>query len=639
MEQFKQLKWSWHKYEEEKEVLPRKFSFETIADNDALNRHLNEIHLSVVKPKPKYSIFKSTEEILGNSITSKAGESCFELKDPRKINQRRLNCSSDLIKCYSYKSEIDRASQMYILNFLEHKLAHNPKLLKENHFRRQKPVTKIHNQLEDKWKAEAVYFNKCAEIYYYRHIGELGSLVAVDLSNQFISHWNLIRNVLKNNNYQTITMITRALSNETQTNLNHIRDINASIHQDAYMIQPNTYFAELEKYSAENFSHLLRHDDIASSHLFEEEEFDVMISMDVLKKIFTPGNKCIIPFENEKVTKFPYNTLPLHIVPCCEALEKILETLLISNIEWYNVCMHQNSFSNGTSVEESLNSFRPITINSYMEKLYSEFKAKFGHNEEVSLWELGDNRQKFTLCINKKVYFLRENVKTIISVKIEYQTNFGAEQMTKEELLNEWIQLKLMHNRVLLRYRIDARSMKILSVQELRFEEIEKEINDLYNCNPNEYLETLFSVIRCIRNLPRGEYLIEANNDGDFSKFMIFKEMEIGSAHPELAQEMSVSLECTRSWTPIDSKTPTFIHLNEIMSPCCFSYKTSDKGSYVLKTKKKVSQQHPKLKKMVAHSSSKRKELKKKAKNGKAKLISEQLRKSLRLESRCSTKK
>ncbi|KAG5681278.1 hypothetical protein PVAND_010729 [Polypedilum vanderplanki] len=583
MEEFKQLKWSWYKYEEEKKIPPRDFSFSTINDADALNRNLNEIHMSVLKKQDEYRLFKTPEKIAPNLFGKTIDDKIFELQDPRKQTTIKLKSSFELIKCFSYLSELSKNEQISLLNSIEDKSIHNPKFLKHKKRFFRKKLNNISPQLIQKWQNEVIYFNKCAEIHYYRHIKELGMILRDNLSLLLTNHWDSIRNELKVYNYQAITMISRNTISQSKIEIKHIANKSEEFNEQMYMISPSSFFCNLQNYSIDNIRHYIsRHRIVAHCGDIEDINYDLKLSLGLLKNFILPKKEFITSFKNDggKINfTFDYS-IPLQNVDCCEALEEAIEKILMSNIEWNNI---SENLKFPKKEKENEMRYQCQIINDFMEKIHGNYKIQAKENTEINLWSIESEKQSFILCVKTNTYFVRQHVRAIVSIKLEYQTNFGAEQMAKEELLKEWIQLKLTENSVVIRYRIDVKSYEILSVQELEIIDIENELKINYNCNPLDIFESIFNLFRCIRNLPNGIYLIFAKNESECSKFLIYKEDVNGKSLSDLQNSFQISHTFTRNWVPIDMKTTTFVHLNELIAPCCFSYKTINKSSYVIK--------------------------------------------------------
>jgi hypothetical protein len=324
---------------------------------------------------------------------------------------------------------------------------------------------------------------------------------------------------------------------------------------------------------------------------------DIQISLDVLTKLFVDGTEFNTIFNNESnVTKFVLNeTVPLKTIAQSDALEEAIKLIMHFNIEWHNA-----SKTVATNDNKKID-FKPNTINETMSKIFKNYKKHAGANNEISLWRLEKNSQKLLISISNNFYYINDETRVILSIKFEYQTIFGAEQMSREELLNEWIQIKFSPpNTIIMRYRIHVKSMEILSVIKLKIEDIEKELKDIYNYDPLDSMDILFNLFNCIHNLPESRYIIQGQrNDKECNKLVIYKEVAENGKFITNDEDFKITESFTRKWVPID-KIVTFLHLNEELAPRCFSYKSLKKISYAAPVNKKTTV--PK-KKTVEHKS------------------------------------
>ncbi|XP_070504512.1 uncharacterized protein Ice2 [Chironomus tepperi] len=584
MEQFKQLKWSWHKYEEDKKYLPRVFNFETINDNDSLTRNLNEIHTCVIPEQSEYRIFKTPEEIAANCCEVNSSE-FVELKDPRVNKCSKLESSRVMIKEYSYPSELKKNEQIMILRNLISDTIHNPKYLQTS-IPLERSIIPLSKELEENWKKEASKFSRCAEIYYHRHITQFNNLVCDKFKEILFDKWKRIEAQFPYLKYKAITMIVRNSCTMPVSNINfeHIDNTSDKFQHELYKI-PDELFPNLQDVSVESIKLFTHFKDLFYVDNTYNTRADIQISLDVLTKLFVDGTEFNTNFINESgITKFILNeTVPLKTITQSDALEEAIKLIMHFNIEWHNA-------SKNVAINDSKKiDFKPNTINETMSKIFKSYKKHAGANNEISLWKLEKNAQTLLISIsNNSSYYINDETRAILSIKFEYQTNFGAEQMSKEELLNEWIQIKFSLNTIIMRYRINVKSMEILSAIKLNIEDIEKELREIYNYDPGDSMDILFNVFNCIHNLPQSRYIIQGiRNDKECNKLVVYKEVEENGKIVTNDEEFKIIESFTRKWVPI-SKTVTFLHLNEELAPCCFSYKSSRKISYPASKNKNV---------------------------------------------------
>lgn len=593
---------SWHKYEEEKKYLPRNFSFETINDNDALSRNLNEIHTCVIPKQEKYRIFKTAEELAANHFElNTTSENVLEqLKDPRRNVYEKLEPSHELIKEYSYSSVLKKNEQLNILNSLKGSIVYNPKFLKTEKCEQQQS-TELPKSIEEKWLKEVEHFQRCAEISYHRQITQFNNITCETFNKVLLNKWQNLQAQFPKSNYQAITMLLRSSMTRLNSPLIYKfhESIPADFKPDLYTI-PENLFPNLQNNPAESLEMFIKSKDLLLQHnVAMTFKPNVEISLDVLTKLFVDGTEFNTIFINDKnCSKFILNeTVPLKTITQIDALEEAVKLILNFNIEWNNAskCVR-------TIEQRSQNiDFKLHSINESMSKIFKNYKKHAGFNNEINLWTLETGSQKLSIAVsNNNCYFMDDQTKVIMSIKLEYQTTFGAEQTTKEELLKEWIQIKMIKDAVILRLRIDVKSLEILSITKLKIEDVEIELKESHKFDPHEALEVLFNTLNCIHNLPESEYIVQAQrSEKDCSKLLIYKEVSENGRSIINDEEFKISDTFARKWIPIDKKIPTFIHINEEMAPCCFTYKSSQKISYIMPNK---SQKSPK-KKVVDHKS------------------------------------
>ncbi|CAO1416336.1 unnamed protein product [Diamesa tonsa] len=157
----------------------------------------------------------------------------------------------------------------------------------------------------------------------------------------------------------------------------------------------------------------------------------------------------------------------------------------------------------------------------------------------------------------KNTHYYMENVKNIkvplnISIKMEYQTKYGAETMSKDELLNEWCRQYFNPNSLTSRYRIDAKSLKILSITTLSIDDIELELKESHNVNPIDVFQNLFNLFNCIQRLPQGRYLIKCRNENSCKKLFLYK-VSLDDGAKELDCHATIDVQDTfkRKFFPI----------------------------------------------------------------------------------------
>lgn len=501
-------------------------------------------------------------------------EKFAELKDPRTKIGRVLKPSSELISDYGYSSRLTISEQKRLLNSLCLQINHNPNLLKnECHqsYRQQLVSQKQNESTLVKLKTEAVYFNKFTEIFFHRN--PLSNVLSDQMKTYLISRWSAIESIEDDNRFQMITTIFKDQVCKEITRLKLQDTLKDDFIHEAFLISKE-HFPSLDRFSCEDLK--LRYYPKSTDSIEEPPECDVVLSLDVLAKLVAKDEQFTVRVENRMnsmgSTCTTFKTpLPLKQVSLSKALEEIVLDILNLSIDWCNMdrLVKQSA--------EDFKSFHPELIENVMRKSYAKFQHAAGMNEIQRMWKLTNGAQSLKVLVNQSdVCFIRREDNVLISVnvsvKLEYQTKFGAERMTRDELLREWAKQKFNPESLTLRFRIDASSLTILSISCISTKEIEEELNKHYSSNPNDssVLGNLVTVFTCFQRSPVGNYNIQTNIDDSGSKLHIYKSCEHGISLTNKTWEFSEL--SSRKWIPIDESTPTFLHRNHQFSPCCFPY-------------------------------------------------------------------
>jgi NMDA receptor-regulated gene protein 2 C-terminus len=559
------------------------FNFDSINERDVLSRTLNEIHKCVLPKQDKYRVFKTAEEI-AESSGQFTDEAVIELKDPRRNSTRVLKASHELIRDYGYSSELSPAEQRTIINAIQLTITHNPLLVRENNHKQQryKQLT-LKPELIAKHKAEAMHFNKCAEIFFYRNIGELNNLVSDDIKAFLTHRWNSLKDIDDDEKYQMITMLLRDQEGEVDVELESVA--NENFKKDIYRISEEK-FPLIERFSADDLKFYCSLRKTQKNENYEEDPVhDISLSFNLLTKLFVDTDEFTVKFVNRqkfsgKMLSSFHNPLPLKTVAIPQALEEIVRTSIHMDLDWCSM----NRLANLSEVEQqneaeasmeskiplnNENEYKAILVKDMMKKIHSSYKKKVGSNEVTRTWKISKGPLSLTLLIHQTdAYYTSSQVPANISIKLEYQTKFGAEQMTRDELLREWCAQRFSPDSTTLRYRIDAKTLIVLSISVVSIQEIEDELINIHKTNPNLLLANLLNIFGCIQRLPESEYLIQAKVESDCKKLFIYKASENGKPFEDETWEISTAF--SRKWIPIDVSTPTFIHVNHQFQPGCF---------------------------------------------------------------------
>jgi NMDA receptor-regulated gene protein 2 C-terminus len=215
-----------------------------------------------------------------------------------------------------------------------------------------------------------------------------------------------------------------------------------------------------------------------------------------------------------------------------------------------------------------------------------------------------------------------------LSLKLEFQPEFGAEEMSKAELIREWFRLRFGDPKSKnMRVRIDAQTSNCLTHQYLDLAAIEEELQRLYACRPSDLLRQFHSTMTIVRTFPEGQYLLR-HDEKNADKVMIYQRIESAAGSTlSLHEQYSTAVQYERShlehhdWTKIDRLLATQAHLRSCVLPGIFPHwgnKTrliQDRVKVVVKPAKLTPQQRKKAKKVQ-----KRKEKTKKSRKAGAKV-------------------
>ncbi|XP_076645747.1 uncharacterized protein LOC143355113 [Halictus rubicundus] len=96
----------------------------------------------------------------------------------------------------------------------------------------------------------------------------------------------------------------------------------------------------------------------------------------------------------------------------------------------------------------------------------------------------------------------------LLAPKLEYQYDIGAESVTLEEALKQWISLIFRPHTFLARVRISAITSEVLQIEQRTAMSIRNEIKRLYNIKAEDSLVILHNVIETLSSLSPGRYII-----------------------------------------------------------------------------------------------------------------------------------
>ncbi|XP_016920929.1 uncharacterized protein LOC108003276 [Apis cerana] len=172
--------------------------------------------------------------------------------------------------------------------------------------------------------------------------------------------------------------------------------------------------------------------------------------------------------------------------------------------------------------------------------------------------------REYKILVRTKTHgfeILRNKVQRLLLLtpKLEHQVDFGAEAVTLEEALKQWISLIFRPNTSLARVRISAKTSEILQIEYRTAMSINNEIKRLFNIKVEDSLIILHNVIQSLANLSPGHYIMRHTiRNGAFATVFKVAEnpgkniLDMHTIYGEQFHTLSNS-----SWIPLDKTIPT----------------------------------------------------------------------------------
>ncbi|XP_019645973.1 PREDICTED: little elongation complex subunit 2-like [Branchiostoma belcheri] len=143
-----------------------------------------------------------------------------------------------------------------------------------------------------------------------------------------------------------------------------------------------------------------------------------------------------------------------------------------------------------------------------------------------------------------------------VQSKLEYQPDFGVEQLTPGEMCREWISTYIMPpDSRLIRVRINAFTSEVMLVEQLKHNQI---LDHRVHFSPGTAMKMLLSVLEKVQSLPPGDFLL-THNPGDVH-ICIYQSLDsslskkgaydLHTAHQQAAA--TPTPETRPPWVPLD---------------------------------------------------------------------------------------
>ncbi|XP_011205393.2 little elongation complex subunit 2 [Bactrocera dorsalis] len=218
-----------------------------------------------------------------------------------------------------------------------------------------------------------------------------------------------------------------------------------------------------------------------------------------------------------------------------QVVENAFEALLSRNndtqwlhVEHYNAELQKiKEAPEIRAINHSETDFRAYKIDEYLEKFRNtKVEDCVKTNYAVIKWDLSrkvDEQNTTHLQFFTKLKCSPSNdeygaqLLSSHSLKLEYKPQFGAEEMTKYELIQEWFRLKLFgeckgFSNYGVCLRVTAKDFSMELEHKLMLAGIEKQLAELYQINMPKLLTGLADTVNLLTKMPTGKYLLRFNS-------------------------------------------------------------------------------------------------------------------------------
>ncbi|XP_067617589.1 little elongation complex subunit 2 [Eurosta solidaginis] len=280
-------------------------------------------------------------------------------------------------------------------------------------------------------------------------------------------------------------------------------------------------------------------------------------------------------------------------------VEKAFETLLNASedTQWLYVENNIAKLQERVEVPEinavktTTSDFQPQLQQQYMQKYSIHTKKDSKANSAIIEWNLSSTNDEHSSSELKVFTRLKlvaakdtsgKEFLSSYALKLEYKPQFGAELLTKYELLQEWFRLKLMsqckgfseHGLCL---RIAVNNFTVQLEHNLILASIEQQLDQLYQVHIPQLLAGLADILKLLGNMPKGKYFLRYNPKYPEKLLLAKPSTEITSntvfLHTLINAEPSDMLFMTNMpHLPISDTLCTVIHRRYNIMPCAFKH-------------------------------------------------------------------
>ncbi|XP_058461647.1 uncharacterized protein LOC131436763 [Malaya genurostris] len=595
MEAYTNLDWSKNHRRSESRLLEY-FSIEfSIYEEDIFNLHINEID-----PVHQLAdVFEDDRVSLEYPIDPRTGTVVRQLV----IDTSKPIRLYDQFPSGSLLNRADHQHCLMVLNRLNMRLAFDTA-------EEQEALTK-YRRLTGKLKKERALFDSFVRNYFINNLVSRKRIVNQELNNIVVEMWrrkidNIIRTMADSTYHlSTAVMWLKYIKNERNVVFEPASDNLLEFGQLLHIFTENLLNCStlkrstrvLEKFLQDQYNSVFVDD---STHvdtiLKQDEDVRFVVSSGtltyLLDNVSNMDNRWMIPFRI--VTIGSRNVIYLN--------KKLQPTKMMAhdrNIKAHKYCIRSfmsvlkkdvkqsidKTTGNHRETSDTKSEYKPFRFEEYLQMIntQTEFRNKHERYSCLRLWTLKDNDEQYRFLIRSRMdcYESLRKMKFFIniSIKLEYQAEFGAEQMTKSELIREWARQFMRPNSKTLRLRINPVTHSILSHHYLELKDIEDELKRTHDIDPANLITNLWQTLKILLSFPPGEHLMQHDIKNPHTVLILSKDPKASASITSVhLNEVYASVDYERcaleeyEWVPIDRTIITKLHREHTLLPCTFPH-------------------------------------------------------------------
>lgn len=573
----------------------KKFNFDTIPIDDTFNRTINEINKNLIKHEGHLK----TPDLM--SAETDEGE----LKDPRIHPQS--SCPGCLFKCFKFNNyqmnstltaaERETVFQNSLSNIKN--TTFNRSIIKEDPLytrTSRHPTRSLEQNLTGKLKSESQKFQENAQNNFYKDMMELESHICDDFGQFAVEVWNQKLKNLKvfNSKFQVITQLTDSVTLSGSFDFVKIEEKEKRI-GELWIKEFSQVSNDVNHKVCGDFKDLLEFKTIQDSRQItyaDPVDVGLFLTPNLIYSVLSNEKISFTEFEIKLDENFQKIISFQDVLPPVEMnLEDALKLGIKNSISMELERQNLNRYLERKSERVSLD-YEFLEIDKFMSENLKTFLCKKTVEENFKICEIqGKENSQFAVKFQNNFYSKSGNEfrPVFVSVKLEFQTNFGAQEMTKFELLEEFVNC-YFNNSLILRYRVDVGSLMVLSLRILEWQEVVDDLESQFNIGVQDLLNHFACFLNCVQRLPIGNYLLNrrTETESEPSKLMIFQEVDSNSENLLDLNEKFKNINCgidntlsSIKFIPI-SKEISPLHLKNKLAPCIFPFR---QGKKIMKRK------------------------------------------------------